>query len=513
MTKRPFDETAARLMKTVRESLLGYLIFMHPNLVIAPHLYLICKFLEEMYKGNVTHGMTFMPPRSSKSFTASQNFPAWELGLSPNWHFIVLSHSAALADDFSREVRNQISSDAYQFIFPETSLRPDSRAANRWHTNKNGVYISSGVTGQIAGRGFNQAILDDPLSEQTAFSKAEREHVNRIYASGIRSRQMSNSRILIQNTRWHENDLCGHLLRLARQVADADQWDILSIPAICTEESAYQLNGAREALLELDLIPDTYPIFEEGASYWPPTPGVDRKSVILGGWTTEELLRTKANMPTSDWEAVYMQRPVADQGNILKRNYWQEWEGEPPECEYVIMSLDTSYGESTESDYTAMHRYGIFKGSNGSHNIILLGAKKGRWEYPELRRMVWSEHQTHNPDIILIEKKASGQSLIQDLRQANLPVLEYQPDKDKTARAYACTPILEAKRVWVPQNRKWADEVINECASFPSGEYDDHVDAFTQAILWFRQGMWVSHPDDALLDQPATYRNLKRIYG
>lgn len=487
-------------MAAARDDLLAFALMIRPNFVVGPHHKVIADALKEVHAGNIRRLMLFMPPRSGKSEMTSILFPAWCLGHSPGWHTISVSHSATLAEDWSREVRNIVSSDIYQLIFPQVSLRQDSRAANRWHTTFRGVYTALGVGGHVAGRGAHLALLDDPISEQDAYSKAKRDRVNKWYPGGLRTRLMPNGRVILTMTRWSVGDLAGWLLDQEMNNPEADKWTVLKFPAILGEEEAETLELARVSLINQGILHESYPKVVPGGSYWPVLEGYGNADEGLRGWKLEELLATKSNTPPHEWEALYMQRPSLEEGNILKTGWWKRWnKPKPPTCRYVFMSLDTAYTgkEQEEGDYSAITTWGVFHNEDDQQtHLMLLGAQKGRWEFPELRKRTSDLYQFYQPDMVLIEKKASGQSLIQELRMMGIPVMEYNPDKDKVARAYASQSLFYGGRVWAPNNKNWADEVIYECSVFPSGIHDDYVDTVTQAALWTKQSAFVTSPDE-----------------
>lgn len=491
------EEQLYYALEAARDDLLAFIMFMNPDFVVAPHHRLISDKLMSVFKGDILRQMIFMPPRSSKSFMMNEYFPAWTLGRMPNWQYIVASHSSPLAEGFSREVRNMVNSPAYKMVFPLVELRADSRAANRWHTTEKGVYTAVGTGGAVAGRGANLALIDDPISEQDAWSKAERKKIIRWWPAGLRSRLMPNGRIIICQTRWHQNDLSGWLLEQERVNEDADKWDVLSIPALINDEEAKMLNEAREKLIGQGFIGEDYPVLEPGQTYWPVTPEYEHADFGLRGWHTSELEQTKKNMPDYQWQALYMQRPTAEEGNILKVSWWKDWNKyNPPQCEYVLVSMDTAFSTEEASSYSALITWGVFFDEDGQANLIMLGAQKGRWEYPTLRKKAFEIWSLHKPDIMLIEKKASGQSLLQDLKSSGIPVAEFLPDRDKVSRAHACTPVFNAGLIHAPTNKQWAQDVMHECAGFPSMEDTDYVDCVTQAIIWLRKGSWLRHPDD-----------------
>jgi len=469
------DDLAKNLVVRAREDFLIFVQLVYPDFQIGPHHRLLAKKLMELEKGTTKRLMFFLPPRSSKSLMASVLFPAWVLGRHARWFLMNVSYGAKLSEGFGRDVRDLVARDIYSLIFPETKLRADVKAAGKWHTTSGGQFNAAGTTGGIAGRGAHVAIIDDPLSEQDAYSKASRQHVIDWYPAGLRSRLQPSGRIALVMTRWHEDDLAGHLLREAENDPKADQWEVVNVPAILTDETGNE------------------------SSYWPVSEAgrlLAEKEGIHTGWPLEELVSTRDNMPSYQWNALYMQAPSSEEGAIIKREYWKKWrEYSPPNCEYILMSCDTAFGARETNDYNAFTRWGIFHDHNGIPNVVLLGAEKHRLEYPELRVKAQDLYEQWAPDGVLIEKKASGQSLLQDMRSGGVPVIEYNPDRDKVARAHVCTPIMHAGRVHVP-DMKWVEEVIDECAAFPYGKHDDYVDTVTQAIIWMKDSSWVSHPTD-----------------
>ncbi len=253
------------------------------------------------------------------------------------------------------------------------------------------------------------------------------------------------------------DDLSGWLLREHKH----EKWTVLNLPAIN----------------------------EQGEALWPehfPLP-------IL-----ENIRKT---LPARDWEALYQQKPFIEEGNIYKRQWWNLWpDTKPlPECEFIIQSWDTAYSDADrkKSSYSARVTLGVFKRVDDEfHNIILIEYWKGRVEYPELRKESLRAYQDYEPDKVIIEKKASGNSLIQDLRRGGLPLATYTPEKDKITRAYAAQSLLENGRLYYPA-RKWAEDFISALARFPNPDDDDVADAFSQAIIWLQSSFLVAHADDA----------------
>ena len=509
LREKLFDQAIIK----ARTNFLTFVKLMVPSLIadfkMGKHIEVIANKLQEIEDGTVKRLMVFLPPRSSKSVLCSKIFPAWYMGKHASHEILSVSHSDQLASDFGRSVRDLVNSDLYRQIFPNTTLRADVRAAGKWQTQQNGVYIAAGVHSQIAGRGCHVAILDDVMSEEDAFSEAGRRYIKEWYPAGLRTRLMPDGNIVVINTRYHEDDLCGWLLAMEEKRKkedifkdiDSDDpeiegWEVIKIPAWLDEESA--------ELLDLPV----------GSSYFPE-------------WKPTEILKKdeieiRSQNGTKYWQSLFMQDPTPEEGGIIKKHWFQMWEfmEEPPDCDFIIQTYDTAFSVKTTADYSVVQTWGIFQkiavDSAGVERVIpsliLLSNKRERLEYPELRKLAQEMYDKYNPDVVIIEKKASGQSLIQDMRRAGLPIMEYNPDKDKVARVNASTPILESSRVWVP-DKPFAQDLINEAVTFPNAAYDDQVDAMTMAILYLKESWRVEHPLDAYLidDIDKTKERRKKI--
>ena len=479
-----------------KEDFLTFVKIFAPTLVsdfkMGNHIKLLFQKLQGVVDGDIKRLMVFLPPRSSKSLICSKLFPAWYIGNFSNHEIMSVSHSDQLASDFGRTVRDIVNTEKFQRIFKGVALRSDVKAAGKWKTNKNGSYYAAGVRSQVAGRGANIALLDDVMSEEDSFSQTGRKYIKEWYPAGLRTRLMPNGAIIIINTRYHYDDLCGWLLK---QEKTAEQntysWEVISIPAWLNEEAA--------ELLGLPV----------GSSYFPE-------------WKSDKILKIdeeeiRASNGARYWNSLYMQDPSPDDGGIIKKKYIQWWEyDEPPECEFIIQTYDTAFSTSRTADFSVIQTWGIFNDYDEdygfSSHLILLGNTKGRYEYPELRRIAQDLYREFKPDVCIIERKASGQSLIQDMRRAGLPVLDYLPDKDKIARVYASTPMMEAGRVWLPKNKIWADDLFSECMSFPNGSHDDQVDCLSMAIHYMKDSWNLTHPEDPSWEDDGSKKDKRVAY-
>jgi predicted phage terminase large subunit-like protein len=436
---------------------LSFCRYVWPEMIVGAHHKKIAAALDRVVSGECKRLMIAMPPRHGKSQMGSYLFPAYLMGKKPDSKLIVGSHTAELAQRFGRMIRNLVADERYKELFPDFLLSADSKAAGRWDTSHGGEAFFIGKGGAMTGRGGNVVILDDILDEQDALSNTAMENTWEWYQSGPRQRLQPNGAIIVINTRWKTDDLSGRLLKLQGAIK-SDKWEVLEFPAI----------------------------LPSGGPLWPEY------------WKLEELEAVKHTIGLQKWNAQWQQTPTADEGAILKREWWQRWKPEePPLVEYIIQSYDTAYSKKETADYSVITTWGVFVPDiDSGPNIILLDVKKGRWDFPELKRIAREEYKNWNPDNVLIEAKATGITLQQELRRVGIPVTMYSPGgrragQDKISRANSIAPILESGMVWAPET-EWADELIEECAAFPNGDHDDMVDSTTQALMRFRAGNFIA---------------------
>jgi len=442
-----------------------------------PHHRHMKPLLQQVKNGELLRLTVSMAPRHGKSETLSYLYVAWYLGHHPKHTIIMCTHTASLSAAFGRKIRNLINSSVYQEVFPDTIVSTDKSAADDWTTTAGGSYLAVGVGANIAGRGAHLCLIDDAVSEQavlsgnpdvafaTAFEWLQVGPLQRLAPGG---------RIVMIGTRWGKKDPIGRALAWAEENPGSIPWHEVRFPAI----------------------------LPSGKSLWPEQ------------WPVEQLLAKKAGMQPQFWAAQYMQQPTSEEGALLKREWWKVWPGEnPPPCNFVIQSWDTAHETKNSHDYSACTTWGVwFDESDGRNKLILLNAFKARMEFPQLKRRVLAEYREWKPDCLLIEKKAAGAPLIQELRQMDIVVQEYSPSRgsalvsnDKRARVNAVSAILSSGLVYHPDLR-WAHEVIQECAEFPNSEHDDFCDTAVQAWSRFRQGGFLRLDDDAPEEEP-TFRS------
>ena len=451
-----------------------------PTFIGGRHHAKMAAAFERVARGECKRLIINMPPRHTKSEFASYLLPAWFLGKFPHKKVIQTSHTAELAVGFGRKVRNLVDQENYREIFPELALQSDSKAAGRWNTNKGGDYFAIGVGGAVTGKGADLLIIDDPHSEQeAALAEVNPDIYDKTYewyTSGPRQRLQPGGAIVIVMTRWSQRDLTAQVLKSAAQ-RGGEEWEVIEFPAI---------------------LPSGNPLWPQ---FWPP----------------EELSALKEELPNSKWMAQYQQQPTSESSAIVKREWWRTWEKEePPACEFILMSWDTAFEKTQRADFSALTTWGVFyqAGEDGAQqaNIILLNAYRERMEFPRLKQVAIEQYKEWDPDAVIIEKKASGAPLIYELRAMGIPVQDFTPTKgnDKIARLNAVSDLFASGMVWVP-NRSWAEEVVDEVASFPAGEHDDYVDSTSMALMRFRKGGFIRLPSDEQ-DELSAYRRRGGFY-
>ena len=468
--------TLASQKRGIEKAQLDFMSFVKrvwPEFIEGRHHKEIANKFNDLANGKIKRLIINMPPRHTKSEFASFLLPAWMIGRRPKLKIIQSTHTTELAVRFGRKAKTLMDSPEYKEIFP-TRLREDSQAAGKWETEQGGEYYAAGVGSAITGRGADLLIIDDPHSEQDAMNVDALERAYEWYTSGPRQRLQPGGAIVMVMTRWNVKDLTGSLLRDTGNVK-SDKWEVIEFPAI----------------------------LPSGKAVWPEY------------WKLEELENVKASLSIQKWNAQWMQNPTSEEGALIKREWWRKWEKDTiPTLQHVIQSYDTAFMKKETADYSAITTWGVFYlNEDSGPQLILLDAIKDRFEFPELRRIAYQQYQYWQPETVLIEAKASGLPLTYELRKMGIPVINYTPSKgnDKHTRVNSVAPLFESGQIWAPVDKEFAQEVIEECAAFPYGDHDDLVDSMTQAVMRFRQGGFIDHPED-YKDEPII-KNNRTYYG
>jgi predicted phage terminase large subunit-like protein len=454
----------------------------YPGFKVGPHHKKLAKIFQDVVDGKKKRVIINIAPRMGKSEFSSYLFPAYFLGNYPEKKIIMGTHTASLSEDFGRRVRNLIDSEEYKEIFPGTVVADDQKAAGKWSTGAGGQYYAAGVGGALAGRGADLFVIDDPHSEQDmkANSRLGFDNAWSWFQTGPLQRLMPGGAIIVIMTRWSLLDLTGRLLDYQIRNPDTIPWEIVELPAIINENT------------------------ENEKSLWP------------AQWSLEALKNTKASIDPRYWNAQYMQKPTSDMSAVISRKDWKIWQhDDPPPCDYIIQSWDTAHETKNTSDYSACTTWGVWYNDedNGNANLILLDAFKERLAFPDLKQAALKHYKEWKPDAFIVEKKAAGAPLIQELRAMGIPVQEFSPSRgnDKMVRLNAVADLFTSGKVWAPDTR-WARDVIEEVASFPVGEHDDFVDTCTQALLRYRQGGFISLDSDEKDDDYLYKHRRKAAY-
>ena len=469
------EQTRRISLKKAQGSMTAFARHIYPGFKEGPHHRKLASIFKDVIEGKKKRVIINIAPRMGKSEFSSYLFPAWFLGQYPDKKIIMATHTAGLSEDFGRRVRNLIDSEEYKEVFPGTLVADDQKAAGKWSTSAGGQYYAVGVGGALAGRGADLFVIDDPHSEQDikANSRATFDNAWSWFQTGPLQRLMPGGAIIVIMTRWSLVDLTGRLINFQIRNPESDPWEIVELPAI----------------------------LPSGKSLWPEQ------------WPIEQLEQKRTAMDPRYWNAQYMQNPTSEAAALIKRSDWRIWDADdPPPCDFVIQSWDTAHETKTSSDYTACTTWGVwYNEEEGSRpSVMLLDAFKERMEFPELKEAALKQYREWRPDSFLVEKKAAGAPLIQELRRMGIPVDEFTPSRgnDKIARLNAVSDLFASGAVWAP-DRRWARDVIEEVVAFPVGEHDDYVDTMTQALLRFRNGGFITLPSDEP-DEPRFFKSGRR---
>lgn len=462
------------------------------GLRVPKHMKYVCDKLDAVADGRIKRLMISMPPGHGKSYCASHYFPAYYLAKYPEKQIIAATHKQELSDSFGRKVRNTIMSDEHVRIFPDSQVSGDKTAAGEWQTTAGGGYHATAVGANVTGRRGDILIGDDLLSGiEAAESEREREKLWAWWAADMFTRRKNkDTPIILIATRWHLGDLMGRLDQAERD-GNGEKWERVILPAIAGDDDPL---GRKP-----------------GDALWPESFPID------------ELHRVRKNPATTSriWASLWQQNPVVDSGGIIDQTWFKWWRSpEPPKVKYVLQAWDTALTANKTSAYSASTTWGVFDDDNGVPNLILLSAWRERAEWPVLRRMVQrmaTDYRDDNyklpikpsreraPDTVLVEAKANGQMLIQDLGRAGIVATPFNPDKhgDKIARVRLVTDLIENGRVWLPtmknspdQLRPWARDFMEQCVQFPAADSRDWVDTMTMAFLRIKQSGWVQNTED-----------------
>jgi len=422
------------------------------------HIEQIVAKLEACRRGKIRRLIITVPPRSLKSICASVAFPAWLLAMDPTAKIMCVSYAQDLSDKHARDCRTVMMSNWYQERFA-TRLSPDRNAVDEFLTTEQGYRLSRSITGVLTGRGADYIIIDDPLKPDEALSEVQRKAVNEAFSHTLYSRlnDKATGCIIVIMQRLHEDDLVGHLIQQGG-------WEVLSFPAIAEQDETITIetiHGRR--IVERKIGDVLHP---------------ERESAV-------ELDRIRTTMGEWHFAGQYQQNPAPRGGGMVQATWFRRYDEKdlPESFDRIIQSWDTANKPTDLSDYSVCTTWGL-----KDNRYYLLNVFRKRRDYPSLKRAVKEQHDIYKPSTILIEDKASGTQLIQELREDGVHVVTaYKSKFDKVMRFDAQTGVIENGLVYIPNQAHWLDEYLHELTTFPKSRFDDQVDSTSQALEWLKQ--------------------------
>ena len=448
---KPRDPTVEELAFA---RLLCYASLQWPDYHIARHHKIIAEHLEKIESREIRRLLITMPPRSGKTMLTVEYFGAWYLGRNPSHQIIFATYSHDKAADHGLKIKQQMEGDIHQAVFRECRLSKDSKSKNKLSTTAGGNLFAVGIGGALVGRGAHVLLLDDVIkNREEAESEIVRKRLKNWYQGTAYTRLMPNAAIVFISTRWHTDDLVGYLLKHEQEEESEHYipWVHLNLPAIAESEDDIIKREVGEALW-----PEMYPV--------------------------EVLNEIKSVVETREWNSQYQQRPVGEEGGLIKYDWLKYYEDKPKEIKRVVQSWDTAYSPKDSNDPTVCITFGETK-----NKYYILDVFRKFLDYPNLKREFIDQYNKRKPKIILVENKGSGQSLIQDIRaETRIPIKAMLPIKDKYTRFSVSTGIVEAGKLYLPNHAKWLTDFVNEIISFPLARHDDCVDALSQYLAYVK---------------------------
>lgn len=490
MTKRSQAEAAKYLLRLrdASESFLGFVKLLYPDWQLPGFQIELIEALDALEKGTLgTNNLLItMPPRHAKSTFGTVLFPSYFMARRPNRYIMSCSYNSQLAMDFGRQVRQVVEDKSVPQAFPDFILSTESRAADVWRTQEGGAYFAVGVGGTTSGRPANLLLVDDPIkSREDAESMTQRNKTWNYYTSALATRLQPEGdgtppKQIIILTRWHPDDLAGRL-----QATDdwrENRWSHINFPAIKMTQGKIKMSRRalppshpqhiatpEEYIKTSPYKRHVYP--EEEAALWPERFSLDD-------------LKRRQRLNPREFASLYQQQPYIEGGNLIKTEWWRQYPADlsPENFTTLVIAVDTAFKKTESADYSVA----VIAGMDRNGDIYIVDVLRGKFDFPELKqRLIRLNNRWRGRGLraMYIEDKASGQSLIQELkRESGMSIIPYKVVHDKVARVNAILPIIEGGRVFIPETAQWLDEFIDECVSFPGGSHDDQVDAVTMAI-------------------------------
>jgi predicted phage terminase large subunit-like protein len=446
-----------------RDSLRCYATAVHPKYQVPKHVEMLLQALESLERGDIDRLMITLPPRHSKSETVTRSFIPWYYGKHPDHEIILACNTQSLATKMGGNVKSVVDSPTHKAVFPEFQLSHDTHAKTEFATTKGGELFAGGVGTTSYGRGADIFCIDDPhKGREDTTSVVQLESVYEWYRAVATTRLSPNGKIILVSTRWSETDLMGWLLDKNEQ-EEVDNWKIMNFPAIAEEDEGWR---------------------KEGDALWPER------------WDLEKLFRKKRAKGSWDWAAQYQQTPAAVEGNIILRKWWKYYNWGPQmvadrrivhdglltQPYIVVQSWDTAMEDDEQNDYSVCETW-----LHTAKGEYLLDVWRKKVLMPDLFRAAQELAIYWRANTLVIEKKASGHALVQQLQAATrLPIIPFEPHGSKEIRMRAVSYLIESGRCFLPVQAPFLKDFLNELSSFPASAKKDQVDACSQYLHWVK---------------------------
>tara|TARA_B100000424_G_scaffold270871_1_gene271462 strand:- start:3983 stop:5602 length:1620 start_codon:yes stop_codon:yes gene_type:complete len=473
-------------IRDANEGYLGFVKLMYPEWTLADFQLELIEALDSLEKGTlgVNNLLVTMPPRHAKSTFGTVLFPSYFMARDPQRYIMSCSYNAQLATDFGRQVRTVVEQNLINQAFPDFNLSQESRAADVWRTESGGAYFAVGVGGTTSGRPANLLLVDDPIkSREDAESLTQRNKTWNYYTSALATRlQPSNKgdqpKQIVILTRWHPDDLAGRLMD--SEDWKEGRWKHINFPAI------KKVNGRK---ISRRMLPEDDPRYVSPDEYRSLSPAKrevaeENEQPLWPERFPLEDLKRRERLNPREFASLYQQQPYIQGGNLIRTDWWRSYPDDlkPESFTTLVIAADTAFKKSESADYSVF----VVAGMDKTGDIYIVDIVRGKYDFPELKqRMIQLNNAWRGRGLraIYIEDKASGQSLIQELkRESGVSVIPYKVVTDKVARVNAILPLIEGGRVFLPESSVWLDDFADECVSFPNGNHDDQVDAMTIAV-------------------------------
>lgn len=483
ISKRELAQHLLRL-RDAQDTFEGYVRLHYPKWELPSFQLKLIHTLDAFERGELecNNILITMPPRHAKSTFSTVLFPCYYMARDPLRYAMTCSYNAQLATDFGRQVRMHIENPLTGQAFPDLHLSKESRAADTWRTEEGGAYFAVGIGGTTSGRPANLLIVDDPIkSREEAESITVRNRVWDYYSSALTTRLQPQSsgkphgQIVIL-TRWHPDDLAGRIMK-SQDWAEG-RWMHINFPAIVEVPKAHPTSRRR--------LPPDHPQYLDKDAYTRVSPTkryiqeMEERPLWPERFSLDELKRRERLNPR-EFASLYQQRPYIEGGNLIKTEWWQTYPDDmnPENFQTLIIGVDTAFKKTENADFSVA----MVAGMDRNGDIYIVDIMRGKYDFPELKQRLTrlnSKWRGRGLRGIYIEDKASGQSLLQELkRQSGMSVIPYKVVHDKVARVNATLPLIQSGRVLLPESAPWLDDFVNECVTFPGANHDDQVDALT----------------------------------